>query len=118
MGKRAARSRRQGVVDQSFRIRNIRLCPIGHLVEDTRRERCPQCALCLDRTRIEYQCALEQPDCGSIIFTRRRQPDCRTSAENVIQRVRLLDWFGGFRRYEFKIEGGRDPTGDVVLDSE
>ena len=42
----------------------------------------------------------------------------RRAPQNVVERIGMLDWAGRLRANQRKVECGRDPAGDLVLQSE
>src|SRR5262249_16160149 len=71
-----------------------------------------------DRLRIERQGTLEQANRLTKAVARFWLEPCSTSAKNIVERIRMLVWPGGFRSNQLDIECICDPTGNFVLETE
>src|SRR5262249_51710153 len=112
---RAARRGGESTLDQLFRARYIGVRRVGHKIKGTGGKFDRQPALRCDGPRIERQGALEQQNLLRPALARRRPQSPGAPAQNVVARVRTLDWLGGGGLHQFEVERDSDPIRDFVL---
>src|SRR5215472_14805679 len=105
MRETVAGRRGQGLLSQALGARQISRGCVGHIINDTTHEPERHSDFRLDGLRVERQRALEQSDCLSPSFARRRPPSkYSTSTKNIVQCIVVVGWPSGLRLPELEVE--------------